>query len=157
MEGLPASGARRGGRNRRRRHRRLSLEAAGLRDGTGAPVVNPWWKAALRPRLVVTELMALPASSGMVLTRRSAVGAHRPVAALGLAGGARAGWGMRGLGPRLYRAGGQPWLGTHAKAGGGSLPWCPRLRSGSGWPGPDGPWRASGYAGARAGADMRVE
>jgi hypothetical protein len=68
-----------------------------------------------------------------------------------------AGVGACGFGPRLNRAGGWPRLGAHAKVGGSGLPWCPRLpRSSSGWPGPDGPWRASGYGGVQAGANERV-
>jgi hypothetical protein len=63
------------------------------------------------------------------------------------------GVGARGLGPGLYKeGGGRPLLGAHAKAGGGGLPWCPRFpRSGSGWPGPDGPWRVRTMCGSRTG------
>jgi hypothetical protein len=40
-----------------------------------------------------------------------------------------AGRGACGLDPGLYRAGGRPWLGPHAKAVAGGLPWCPRPAS----------------------------
>jgi hypothetical protein len=54
------------------------LEAAGLRDGADASVANSRREAALRLQLVVTELMASPACSGMALTRLSAVARLSP-------------------------------------------------------------------------------
>jgi hypothetical protein len=91
---------------------------AGLRDGADASVANSRREAVRRLQLVVTELMASPACSGMALTRRSAVGSGAPrVGPPAVLAQAR-GWPLGRAPPRCSpligrRASGS--LGAHAK------------------------------------------